>query len=168
MSGIEQAKVLPSAEARAFSRRAIISAAVLFFVLQAVGTVIAIANGWPAEAGVPGSPDRVARDFVTRGTALSGPLVVLLLLAVLIAAGRRHDRWGGVALVITIPLGAVAALMGAQEPITANVLQASPFGPFEALVLAVHWGSVISLLAVVLLSVLVIIDRARERQASGE
>lgn len=143
MSKVEQGRVLSSTEAKALSRRAILPVAVVFFALQAIGTVIAIANKLPHEVGGYGDPNSVGRDFMMGGgTALSGPLIVLVILAILIGLGQRQDRWGTLALVGTIILGTMAAALGAQEPIEARMLQASPFGLFEAMVVAQAWGSV--------------------------
>jgi hypothetical protein len=79
----------------AFGINLLLPVAVVFFALQAIGTVIAIANKLPSEVAGSGDPNRVGLDFlIGNGTALSGPLFVLVFLAVLIGLGLRQDRWG--------------------------------------------------------------------------
>jgi hypothetical protein len=146
----------------AWASRATVPVAVVFFALQAIGTIVATLNKLPYEVGGQGDPDTVARDFlIGGGTALSGPLPVLILLAFLIWLGRRHSGWGMVGLIGTVLLGVVAGVFGAQEPIAARMLQESRFGLLEATVVSVSWGGLVAIFATVAFSLLTIIGRLR-------
>jgi hypothetical protein len=168
MSKSVQERELPLTEAKSWSRRAIFPLAGVFFALQIIGTVIAIAYKMPYEVGGQGGPNNVARDFLTGGgTALSGPLAVLVLLAVLIGLGHRQGRLGNLALVGTVFLGALATVFGAQEPIAMRMLQAASFGLFEAVVVALAWGSIIVSALLVVLSLVIFTRRVRQATVFG-
>jgi hypothetical protein len=64
--------------------------AVALIGYASVGTVIGVAARLPYQFGGVGDPGRVAEDFVARGTAVSPPLValVILVVAIIIAAQR--------------------------------------------------------------------------------
>lgn len=162
MSAQENAGRQPVGENTGAWIRRLVPLAIVLFVLQAIGTVIAIARKLPYEVGGHGDPDNVARDFLMGGgTALSGPFIVLLILALLVVLARRRDRWGTLALVGVVILGTMAAVFGAQEPIVGRMLQASPFGLFEAIVIAQSWGSILLVLAIVVVSILELVARIR-------
>lgn len=56
------------------------------------GTAIGIAMGLPYQFGGVGDPARVAEGFISKGTAVSPPLVALVVLIVAIVVAA----WGGV------------------------------------------------------------------------
>jgi hypothetical protein len=64
--------------------------AVALIAYAIVGTVIGVAARLPYQFGGVGDPARVTEDFVARGTAVSPPVValVVLVLAMIIAAQR--------------------------------------------------------------------------------
>jgi hypothetical protein len=72
-------------------------AAGLVLVVTGVGAAVSIAAGLPYEFGGRGDPTAVAADFVSGGgTALSPPLLPMVLLAVFAAlspAGGGGARW---------------------------------------------------------------------------
>jgi hypothetical protein len=68
---------------------------VLNLILQFIGALISIAWKLPYEFGGTGDPDNVTQDFLTGGgTALSAPLVPLLIVAVFLILAARRDEWG--------------------------------------------------------------------------
>lgn len=148
-----------------WSRKAIVPVAIVLFVQQVIGTISAIANRLPFENSTGhGDPNTVLKDFMTGGgTALSAPLIVLVILAVLIGLGRLQNRWGTLALIVTIVLGAIMTVFGLQEPLLGRMLQTSPFGMFEAVVVIVQLVGLLALVAIPVLSLLMVIGRARKK-----
>ena len=109
-----------------------------------------------------GDPRNVAGDFVGGGgTALSAPLIPLLILAALLAVAWRQDRWGTWAVGGLTLLAILFAVAGAQEPILWRTLQAAPFGPFSGLVVVLSAGGFILSLLMLVFGILGLIERAR-------
>ncbi len=60
-------------------------------VLNVLATIVAVVVNLPAQFGGVGTD--AGEEFLTRGTAISAPLLpVVLMLLVVVLAGRR-DRW---------------------------------------------------------------------------
>ena len=84
-------------------------------VLNTVATVVAVVVNWPAQFGGVGT--NAADEFLTRGTAISAPLLpVVLLLLVLVLAGRGGVAgWVGVGAAfvcaVTVGIGGLGELM---------------------------------------------------------
>jgi hypothetical protein len=57
-----------------------VKAAIALLVLALIGTGIGIAARLPYQFGGQGEPERIMEDFVSKGTAVSPPLVALLAL----------------------------------------------------------------------------------------
>jgi hypothetical protein len=72
-----------------------------------VGTAIGIAARLPYQFGGVGDPARVAEEFVTRGTAVSPPLVALAILAVAILIAAQRGLVGRIGSALLAVLGAV-------------------------------------------------------------
>ena len=89
-----------------------------------VAAALAVLLRWPAQFGSPGRPEDVVLDAVTRGTALSPPLpLVLGFVGALWLATRRH-RGYGIGCVVLVLLSAVFLVGGlgeAMAPATPDV-----------------------------------------------
>ena len=90
--------------------------AILILVLSVIGAVLAISEGLPAEFGGRGDPDNVAGEFLTRGTAMSPPLVPMIVLAALLAISLSRAWWGTLALIGMGIVGVLFAVGGLGEP----------------------------------------------------
>jgi hypothetical protein len=55
----------------------------------------------------------------------------------------------------------MALVFGMQEPIMARVSNKSPFGLFEVIVIVLAWGTILTISAIVVLSLLAIIGKVR-------
>lgn len=91
------------------SRRLLVTGTLLLAVML-IGSVVAIAAGWPAQFGGGGEPDDVAREALTRGTALSPPLAPVVLFVAALAASLRRGAVGLVGAVLLIVVSAVFVL----------------------------------------------------------
>jgi hypothetical protein len=89
----------------------------VLLVLNLLATIIAVAVNLPAQFGGVGTD--ASEEFLTSGTAISAPLlpVVLMLLVVLLAPRRDRWSWVGVALAY---LTAVMVGMGGIGEMTAE------------------------------------------------
>jgi hypothetical protein len=81
-------------------------------VLSTVGAVVAIADRLPAEFGGPGDPNNVAGEFLSRGTALSPPLVPMVLQVVFTVLATARRRWWGTLGVAGLTLLGLLYLIG--------------------------------------------------------
>lgn len=54
----------------------------MFFGYCVAAALVAVFAEWPAQFGGPGDPTNVAGEFISRGTAMSPPLIPLVLLGV--------------------------------------------------------------------------------------
>ncbi len=135
-------------------RKRLVTVAVLNLILQFIGAFLSIAKKLPYEFGGTGDPNHVAQDFVHGGgTALSAPLIPLLILAVFLIITFRRDRWGTIAIGGIILLSILFAVAGSQEPILWRTLQSSPFGAFETLVVGLGITGILLSLFMVVFSV---------------
>jgi hypothetical protein len=114
------------------ARATLLAATAAYVANAAIGTIVAV------DEGLPGRPFGIATglspatDFLFGlGTALSPPLVLLVLLAVLVLIAVRGVRW---AAVLSAVAGAGFLLGMLAEPITYRVL--SP-GGFEVALAAI-------------------------------
>lgn len=105
--------------------------AVLCFLLQCAGAGVAITNRLAYEFLGRGAPNRVALDFVWIGTALSGPLLALLALALFLACLSRRDGFGLAATIGITCLGFVFAVSALMEPIAWRILASGRYGSLE-------------------------------------
>lgn len=146
------------------TKRLIVVAALNLF-LQFIGAAISIARKLPYEFGGTGDPNNVAQDFVRGGgTALSSPLIPLLVLAVFVVLASRQDGWGILAVSGITFFAILFTIAGLQEPILWRTLRSSPLGVFQAVVIALGVaGNLVSLL-MLLFGVLELWERVRARQ----
>jgi hypothetical protein len=138
---------------------------VVLLVLGVMGisTMFAIINKLPYEVGGTGDPNTVAADFITRGTAISPPLFILLVLLLFAALTLRRGWVGTVGVMGIILLGVVAVVAGLQEPIVWRTLQASAFGVFEIGIIVLESLSLVLALTMIVCGVLALIERNRTR-----
>ncbi len=87
--------------------------AAIVLVLNVLATVVAIVVNWPSQFGIVGTD--AGSEFLTSGTAISAPLLpVVLLLVVVVLAGRR-DRWGWLGIAAGYLAGVSVAIGGVGE-----------------------------------------------------
>ncbi|MBA2421375.1 MAG: hypothetical protein H0V57_09655 [Thermoleophilaceae bacterium] len=73
--------------------RPLFRATVAILVYNVVATVVAIFVELPTRFGPSADPGPIATEWITRGTAISAPLMPLLLLLASAVLARRRDRW---------------------------------------------------------------------------
>jgi hypothetical protein len=113
-----------SADAAAPAVRRLWGAGVGAAVVLTAAAALAVLLRWPGQFGGPGSPEDVVGEAVTRGTALSPPLLLVLgFVGALWLATRRH-RGYGLGCVVLVLLSAVFLVGGlgeAMAPATPDV-----------------------------------------------
>lgn len=118
-------------------------------VLLLLGTLVAVLAGWPAQFGGSGDPDAVASEFLSRGTALSPPLVPLALFALAGLLAARPGRLGAGARAVLLVLSVVFVIGGVGEAAAAG---SSPDVPDVALLgsgaVAIALGLAVAVLTV--------------------
>jgi hypothetical protein len=129
----------------------LIMVAVLVLALHSIGTAIAIVRKLPADAevlGVTCDPNTMLTDFLLLcGTALSPPLILMLVLVLFVFLCPRTDRWGTFAVGGITVLGLLFTFGALVESITWRVLQGSMLG-------LLNWGSILSTLSMLVFSIL--------------
>ena len=78
-----------------------------------VATVVAIVANLPSQFGGVGTD--AGREFLSRGTAISAPLVPMIVLAASIVLLRRTDRWANVGVGATCLVGVLFLIGGLGE-----------------------------------------------------
>lgn len=122
--------------------------------LLAVSTVVAVLAGWPGQLGGPGDAQAVAAESLSRGTALSPPVPLIVAFALASWAATRRGVAGvvgGAGLGLLSVVFVVGGLGEALAPSTPDVPRA----------VLVTSGSVSVVLAVVVLSA--VVGRLRSR-----
>ena len=104
--------------------RPFVTVVILFLVAAALSTIFAILNKLPYEVDGTGNPETVAVDSISHGTAISPPLSVLVIFAVLTALALRPNWLGLVGLVGNLLLAVLFLVAGLAEPILRRTLQA--------------------------------------------
>ncbi len=138
--------------------RRLVSVSILIFVVWVVGTILSVVAGWPAQFGGPGNPNNIAGEFLSRGTALSPPLSVMVALVVFTFLAMSR-RWWGTLGVVGLCLLAVTTFVGSMGEAFAP---STPEVPRAVLVTSGLLGVV--LCPILLLSgIAELIDRARTR-----
>jgi hypothetical protein len=121
-------------------------------VVASVETIVAVIERWPAQLGGGADPSKIASQWVTRGTALSPPLFILVAMALaplLLMVGRRIAvvRAAGVIAALAGAVGTVGSLGEFLSPATAEVSRgvqnASLIGVVASLLLLVTGAWVI-------------------------
>lgn len=165
LAGIICFRHTPKSEVTPFMRfttRRLVSVSALLFVVWVVGTILSVVAGWPAQFGGPGNPNNVAGEFLSRGTALSPPLSVMVALVVftLLASSRR---WWGTIGVVGLCLLAVATFVGSMGEAFAP---STPDVPRAVLILSGVLGVVLCPI-LLLTAIMELGDRARARRQHG-
>ena len=137
--------------AQLLMRVCLLSAALLL-----AATVVSVVAGWPAQFGGAGHPDAVATEFLTRGTALSPPLLPLVLFVAMALLSPRRGVTGVTATVVLMLLGVVFVIGGVGEA----AAPATPYVPAVALT-ASGSAAVLLGLAVLALGGLALRERVR-------
>lgn len=85
-----------------------VKTALALLALSVVGTVIGVAAHLPYQFGGVGDPARVTEDFVGKGTAVSPPLVALVLLVAAIVIAAQRGRVGRIGSGLLAVLAAIS------------------------------------------------------------
>lgn len=99
------------------ARKRLFLFAAVVLALNVVATVVAIAVNWPSQFGQVGTD--AGEEFVLTGTAISAPLLPVVLLVVIVLLARRPGGLGWVA-IIAAYLTAVVVLVGAMGELVAE------------------------------------------------
>lgn len=111
-------------------------------VLNVVATAVAVAVNWPAQFGGVGTD--AGGEFITRGTAISAPLLPVVLLLIVVGLAGRRDVWGWAGIVAAY-LTAVVVFIGGLGELLAD---ATPDTPKAVLVASgVAWAVVAVILS---------------------
>lgn len=135
-------------------------AGLTLFAYGIVAATISIVNRWPAQLGGAGDPSRVAREFLSRGTATAPPLLPLLLLGVAALVVRSGSRWRVPATVILFIIGGLHLIGGFGEIASPDPVTTPRPVLIVAGVIAIAGGAVLAFLSGLLLEA-----RHRERAA---
>jgi hypothetical protein len=98
--------------AGALDRRWLPALAVAVAACSALGAVVAISSGMDAQFGGAGDPHRVAQEALGRGTALSAPLLPVLVCLACGALSLARARWWGTLGLVGMALGALLFTVG--------------------------------------------------------
>lgn len=107
--------------------RLLVTLAGVLLAWMVIGTIVAIAAGWPAQFGGVGDAENVAAEALTRGTALSAPAppMVVFAIALWLATRRRVAGTVGTVLLMLLSLAFVVGGLGeAFAPSTPDVPRA--------------------------------------------
>jgi hypothetical protein len=130
------------------------AAALVVLAEQLVATCVALAVNLPSQFG--GVGEDATPEFVSRGTAISAPVLPLVLLAIAALLALRRDRWGVVGTVAICVLSAFFVIGSLGEAV------AEPTPDVSSTVL-VAFGLLGAALGVTLLSLGVLELRRRRR-----
>jgi hypothetical protein len=117
--------------------------------LLAGSTLVAVLAGWPGQLGGPGDPHAVAAESLSRGTALSPPLPLIVVFALVSWAGARRGVAGvvgcpGLALLSVVfvvgGLGEAFAPSTTEVPRAVLVTSGSVSVALAVVVLSAVWG----------------------------
>ncbi len=82
-------------------------------VLNVIATIIAVVANLPAQFGGVGTD--AGKEFVTRGTAISAPLLPVVLMVLVVLLAPRRDRWSWVGVALAYITAAVVGIGGVGE-----------------------------------------------------
>jgi hypothetical protein len=132
--------------------------AAMVLALNLIATVVAIAVNWPSQFGQVGTD--AAEEFLLAGTAISAPLLPVVLLVVVVLLARRPDALGWVAIVAAY-LTALVVFIGAMGELVAEPTADTPKSVLTAA--GVAWCLVGIMLA--LLATTAVVERRRTNGA---
>ena len=95
----------------------------ILLALNVLATVIAVAANLPAQFGGVGTD--AGEEFLTRGTAISAPLLPVALMLVVVLLASRRDRWGWVAVALAYVLAVLVGIGGVGEMVAEPTADAS-------------------------------------------
>lgn len=130
----------------------------VLLVLNALAAALAVAVNWPGQFGERRTD--ASEDVVLEGTAISAPLLPVLLLVVAWLLVARRDGWGWVGLVAAWSTAVVVCIGGLGE----LVANGTPETPKSVLVFS---GLCWTLVAVVLATLAAAVARDRRRMPAG-
>ncbi len=113
MSSVPRFHACPD-ERRLVASRAAIGFALLNLPLGAA----AVAADWPTTVDAPADQGSAAQSFLSRGTALSGPVAPVLLTGALGLLARRRDRFGLAATGLIGAMGTLITINGARQALS--------------------------------------------------
>jgi membrane protease YdiL (CAAX protease family) len=132
--------------------------AVVVLGLNVIAAVVAVVVNWPSQFGAVRTD--AGDDPVTAGTAISAPLLPVVLLIVIIAFARRQNALGWIAIVAAF-LTAVMFFIGAMGELFAQPTAETPKAVLTTAGLV--WAVVAIVLAV--LAALAAMERLRSKRS---
>lgn len=115
MSSIMSPTSFPATQRPADARNHV-TACLVWLAVASACTVIGLAERWPAQFGGAGDPSKIATQWMTKGTVLSPPLFMLLVmvaaLALVLAGSRAGARALGAGLAIVAGAAGVVGSLG--------------------------------------------------------
>jgi hypothetical protein len=118
--------------------RGLVFSSVFYLISASAGTALAIREYLPARFGGILSGNDVVRDFLSVGTALSPPLVLLVSQIVLTVCVLRRGAVGMVGVIGLTVLGACYTIGQFGEPILVQSFTPATFDTVRAVVLAAN------------------------------
>ncbi len=95
--------------------RYLVNAVRSVLAVMIVELIVSLLAHWPHQFGGHGDPHHMIQQFVSNGTALAPPLVLMIALAVVGLVAGRDDRWGLAGAVLMIPIGALLVMGSVGE-----------------------------------------------------
>jgi hypothetical protein len=106
-------------------------------LLALLAGLVAIDQNLPGEFAGSHTGLTAAQDFLYGiGTAISPPLLTLLLQLVLLMLAPRSDRWGTLAVLGLALIGSLTFIGALGEPINFRIFNPATFDPRKALLMA--------------------------------
>ena len=85
----------------------------VLLVLNVLATIIAVAVNLPAQFGGVGTD--AGAEFLTRGTAISAPLLPVVLMVLVVLMAPRRDRWSWVGIALAYLTAVMVGIGGIGE-----------------------------------------------------
>jgi hypothetical protein len=136
------------------------SIATIAIALGLALTTVGISRGLPHEVGGIGSRFTVAADAWASGSAVSPPLVLLVVVALLAALATRATRGGARSAAWLAVLAGVGIVASVMEPVQQRILL---FQEHDLLLTSLLWAAYVTWIALVVACVV----RAREGATDG-
>jgi hypothetical protein len=111
---------------------------VSWLAIASLETVVGVVEEWPAQFGGGGDPARISTQWMSKGTALSPPLFLLvaMLVAIVLALVARGPRVARLAAAIGLVTG-VIGVVGSFGELLAKATPAVPAGAQDAAVIGI-------------------------------
>ena len=85
----------------------------VLLALNVLATIVAVAVNLPAQFGGEGTD--AGQEFLTRGTAISAPLLPVVLMVLIVVLATRRDRWSWVAVAVAYLTAVMVGTGGVGE-----------------------------------------------------